>query len=233
MGVQPAAGTTLSIGTTASTASSDSYTLVGSLNALPEVGDEYDDVSFEDLGVAEYVHNTGAKNHASITVGIGRDLSDGGQTAVKAANGVNSYYNFKIIYPDGTIDYVKAKVQAYKTAPGGLTGNVMASIKMQPKPGSGSLNNAGVAPSNTLLPSIAGVLTVGQVLTALPGTWSQPAVFTYQWKRDGSNISGATAATYTLVSGDGTHSISVAVTATNPAGNATATSSLTAAVAAS
>lgn len=224
MGAQPSAGTTLSIGTTATTASSDSYTLIGSLSAVPEYGVKYDNVRFEDLGLAEYLDNTGAKNPSSMSVSVGRDLADAGQVAVKAANGVNSYYNFKLVHPDGTIDYFKAKVQGFATAPGGLTANTMAAVTLQPKASSFSENNAGSAPANSVLPAISGLLANGSVLTAYPGTWTQPATFTYQWKKDTVNIGGATNATYTTVGGDATHSITVVVTATNAVGSASATS---------
>ena len=71
----------------------------------------------------------------------------------------------------------------------------------------------------------AGAL-VGQTLTANPGSWTgkTPLTFTYQWTRDGTNISGATAQTYTLVAADKTHVISCQVTATNSTGAATAAS---------
>jgi TP901-1 family phage major tail protein len=84
------------------------------------------------------------------------------------------------------------------------------------------------APANTLLPSIAGIAQVGQTLSANVGTWTHSAVFTYQWKLDGSNISGATGATYDPVVGDIGATITVAVTATNSSGSATATSGGTA-----
>jgi hypothetical protein len=226
--VQTAAGTVLSIGTTATTASSDSYTAIGSLSAVPETGDEYDNVSFESLSTSEYVHNTGAKNVPSSVVGIGRDLTDAGQVAVRAANGVNSYYNFRLTYPDGSFDYYKAKVQGYRTAPGGLTGNIMASIKLQPKPGSFSEGVAGAAPTNAVIPAISGIAQVGVTLTAQPGTWTGNPTFTYQWKLDGANISGATDSTYVVLFAQIGSYLSVAVTGTNAVGNATATSAATA-----
>jgi hypothetical protein len=62
-------------------------------------------------------------------------------------------------------------------------------------------------------PTITGTVRVGQTLTAVPGTWSPvAATLTYQWKRDGSNISGATTATYLLTGADQGAAISVAVT---------------------
>ena len=85
------------------------------------------------------------------------------------------------------------------------------------------------APANTMLPSIAGIAQVGQTLTANIGDWSGgAAVFTYQWKNAGVNIGGATDNTYVPVTGDIGDALSVAVTATNDAGAATATSAATA-----
>lgn len=87
---------------------------------------------------------------------------------------------------------------------------------------------AETAPVNIILPAISGLAEEGEVLTALEGIWDGAASFTYQWKRDGSDISGAVGKTYTLVSADATNPISVAVTATNSAGSTSATSGETA-----
>jgi hypothetical protein len=54
--------------------------------------------------------------------------------------------------------------------------------------------------------------------------------YAYQWKRNGANISGATANTYTLVTADFGTKISATVTATNTAGSTSATSGETATV---
>jgi hypothetical protein len=84
-----------------------------------------------------------------------------------------------------------------------------------------------VVPANTVLPVISGTTAVDQTLTTTNGTWTGfPAPgFTYQWKRGGVAISGATASSYLLVSADAGTNITVTVTATNTAGNASATSS--------
>jgi hypothetical protein len=81
-------------------------------------------------------------------------------------------------------------------------------------------------PANTVLPVISGATVVGQTLTTTNGTWTGfPApTYTYQWKRGGVAISGATSVTYLLVSADLAATITVTVTATNTAGNASATS---------
>jgi hypothetical protein len=90
-------------------------------------------------------------------------------------------------------------------------------------------------PVNTALPTISGTTTQGQTLTASTGTWSNsPSSYAYQWKRSGTNISGATASTYLLVSGDVGATITVAVVASNAGGAGTAaTSAATAAIASS
>ncbi len=90
-------------------------------------------------------------------------------------------------------------------------------------------------PVNTLLPSISGTAQQGQTLSATSGTWNGiPApTYAYQWKQCNAageactTIGGATSSTYAPVAGDVGHTLRVAVTATNTAGNATATSTQT------
>ena len=61
--------------------------------------------------------------------------------------------------------------------------------------------------------SITGTPTYGQVLTAVPNL-TNTGTPTYQWKRNGVAISGATGTTYTLVSADIGTTITVTATAT-------------------
>lgn len=102
------------------------------------------------------------------------------------------------------------------------------------------------APKNTGQPALSGTPTVGQRLTGTAGTWTgtQPITFAYQWVRcgsdggapDGSNcnsITGATGASYVLVSADVGWRIRLRVTGTNTAGSSTFASNATAVVKAS
>jgi hypothetical protein len=94
------------------------------------------------------------------------------------------------------------------------------------------------APTNTTAPSISGTAKVGQVLTANPGTWTsdtQPT-YAYQWQRCNTtgaactDITGATAQTYTVQTADQGATLRVRVTATNTGGSNSATSPQTAIV---
>ena len=83
-----------------------------------------------------------------------------------------------------------------------------------------------VAPTNTVAPVISGTTTLGSTLSCTTGTWTgtAPITYAYQWKRNGSNIGGATNSTYVTVVADSTANITCVVTATNTAGSGTATS---------
>jgi hypothetical protein len=86
--------------------------------------------------------------------------------------------------------------------------------------------SAGTAPVNTVAPVISGNLQVGQTLSTTDGTWTGTAtiVYTYQWKRGGSDIAGATNSTYVLAVADAGQAITCVVTGTNGIGNSTGTS---------
>ena len=92
-------------------------------------------------------------------------------------------------------------------------------------------------PSNTALPVVTGTTTQGQTLSTSNGSWSgSPTSYSYRWRQCDSagnnctNISGATATTYTLAAGDVGHTIKSVVSATNAGGSGSATSAQTAAV---
>ncbi len=100
--------------------------------------------------------------------------------------------------------------------------------------GSASATSAGTAavaaapvsaPANTTAPAVTGTAAVGSVLTTTNGTWTNsPTSYAYAWLRDGTAISGATSATYTVASADEGKSLTCRVTATNTGGSASATS---------
>ncbi|WP_307386476.1 cutinase family protein [Microbacterium sp. SORGH_AS_0969] len=75
-------------------------------------------------------------------------------------------------------------------------------------------------------PTITGKAAIGSTLTGATGTWTPtPGTFTYQWKRGGAAISGATATTYRVVAADAGASITLTVTASAPGYRTTARTS--------
>ncbi len=82
--------------------------------------------------------------------------------------------------------------------------------------------------ANIQIPIVRGTLVVGQILSATQGTWysKDPLSYTYAWLRNGSAITDATAATYTLVDADIGKEISVKVTARSSLGSLDATSAV-------
>lgn len=92
---------------------------------------------------------------------------------------------------------------------------------------------AAAPPVNTVLPAITGIQTNAQTLSCSTGTWTNsPTGYTYQWKRAGVDIGSATNPTYVLQGADVGTVITCAVTASNSAGSATATSAGTGAISA-
>jgi hypothetical protein len=92
---------------------------------------------------------------------------------------------------------------------------------------SNAVTVAGAPPVNTVAPvaSFAVDGSLGDVASVTNGTWNgAPTGYTYQWRRNNTNIGGATAATHTIVALDSGNDLSCNVTATNAGGPTTAPS---------
>jgi hypothetical protein len=95
-----------------------------------------------------------------------------------------------------------------------------------------------VGPSNDSPPTVSGTAQQGSTLTSSTGSWSgtTPITYTYQWQRCNSTgqscaqVTGAVASTYVPTSADVGSTMRTSVTASNPAGSATASSAATAVV---
>lgn len=69
-------------------------------------------------------------------------------------------------------------------------------------------------------PVISGTVSIGQLLSSTTGSWANtPTSYSYQWRRDGVSIGGATSSTYTLVAADVGPSITCDVVAMNVGGS--------------
>lgn len=84
----------------------------------------------------------------------------------------------------------------------------------------------GIVPASTAAPTASGTPAAGSTLTCSPGTWSgtPPPTLAYAWSRDGTVIAGMTGSDYQVQAADVGHTLACTVTATNPAGTTSATS---------
>ncbi|HWU32660.1 MAG TPA: hypothetical protein VN108_07290 [Marmoricola sp.] len=108
----------------------------------------------------------------------------------------SSPYGAATSLPDGTYDFsVRTSGSDVTTSTTSVT-----FVVDRTTPVSGSVRTTGTS-------------RVGSVMT-VAGSWPSGVVLTYQWRRDGSPIPGATGATYRLVPADLKHQVSVTVTGT-------------------
>ncbi|WP_291052443.1 Ig-like domain-containing protein [Herbiconiux sp.] len=85
---------------------------------------------------------------------------------------------------------------------GGLSKLALVTITVNPK-----------VLTATPAPTISGTAKVGKTLTANPGAWGPaPVTLSYQWKRGGVSIPGATKASYLVTGADAGRTLTVAVT---------------------
>jgi len=90
--------------------------------------------------------------------------------------------------------------------------------------GSGWMQHYPNFPTSTQGPIISGNNNVGATLAVSAGTWTQdiayaPTSYSYQWKRGGSDIAGATGNSYITTASDSGQTISATVTAFNQRGS--------------
>jgi len=89
--------------------------------------------------------------------------------------------------------------------------------------GSGWIQHYPNFPTNTQGPIISGNNNVGATVSVSAGLWTQdiayaPTSYSYQWKRNGSDIAGATGSSYTTTTSDSGQTLTATVTAINQRG---------------
>ncbi|HEY4450884.1 MAG TPA: hypothetical protein VGN13_04730 [Solirubrobacteraceae bacterium] len=141
----------------------------------------------------------------------------------------------------GCQDIAGATGPTYELEAGDLTSKLVVVVSAVSAYGSAaaSSNETGaveaILPSNTLLPSITGVLQDGNLLTVGTGSWSGsgPITYSFRWQLCNSlglgclDISGAKGASLALNAGDIGGTLDVVVTATNAAGSTSVTTPVT------
>ncbi len=143
---------------------------------------------------------------------------------------------------DGFEDITNATAASYVLATADVGATIRIEVTATNVDGSTAAVSAPTAtvvaatPGNRIAPGVAGGSRVGDMLTGTDGAWSPAAEsFAYQWQRrvvgdTYTDITGATAKTYTLVSADAGATVRLRVTATNDDGTGVGYSAATATV---
>lgn len=121
MGVGPAAGSKLFIGTTASNPATDTYIEVGNISNMGEFGPTYTPITFDSLGDRLTKKFKGQRDAGNLSLTLGRSPSDAGQAALIVARDLDFDYNIKVTLND-TITPPKSSTATITIATPGVVG---------------------------------------------------------------------------------------------------------------
>jgi hypothetical protein len=162
-----------------------------------------------------------------------QDCNSSGQSCSSIAGAISSTYTLTKEDVGNTVRVVVAASNLGGTgsASSAATATVAALAVTEPEP------EPVLPPTNTAMPTVKGTTTEGQKLTTTNGGWTgNPTSYVYQWRHCNSsgksctNITGASASSYTLAQGDVGDTMRVTVTASNEGGSASMSSPTTAKV---
>src|SRR5882762_6048516 len=100
MGANTSAGTTISIGTTITDPTVDTYVAIAEITTIPEFGRVYKEITYNPIATLATQKFKGSYDDGSIALEGAKSSSDAGQQAVLAALATDFDYNFKIVAND-------------------------------------------------------------------------------------------------------------------------------------
>lgn len=145
MAVQTAAGTKLFIGPVAGSEVDTlqeyeglAYIEVGEIETFGEFGDQANDVTFTSMGDRRVRHFKGSFDAGQVQLGLGFDITDAGQAAVRAAMATDFDYAVKVTLSDESDDsgaepstfYYRAKVMSWRINPQNADSVVRATVTL-------------------------------------------------------------------------------------------------------
>lgn len=226
---------------TASNFAGVSWTEIGGTTNIGSAGDTAELITSNQIGSGRTRKMKGTRNAGTQELVMDLDYADPGQQALMAAEKTSYAYPFRITFNDApaggtpSIRYYVALVlsQSEQYDEANSIMKLNATLEIDSNIVKVDAAGAGSAPDNTVLPAITGTAEVGLTLTGSTGTWtgSPTPSYTYQWFGDGESLPGETNATLVLTEDHEGMVITVAVTAHNVNGTATAISAGTSAVA--
>lgn len=111
-----------------------SYTTVGEVTDLGEYGPTFETVTHNPLATKRTVKRKGTVNDGALTMQIGRDPSDAGQTIlIDGVDGANEdqVHSHKVTLQDGTVQYFTGQIYSYTTNIGSANQIVGASVTVE------------------------------------------------------------------------------------------------------
>lgn len=193
-------------------------------NCTPKGLRVFDGTAWSDMNGNQAPANSVAPvvTNAPTTFALGTSVTFSATTGTWS--GSPSSYTYRWFYDGAVISgatsatYTKSSVTdgTYYCAVSAVNG-----VGVSAETNSNTIVVSSVAPTN----SVAPVITQTAVqFTATTGTWADAGSFTYQWKRDGAAIAGATSQTYAIQVADYNTIITCDVTGVNNIGNLTVAS---------
>lgn len=106
------------------------FTPIGNIEDGGEHGREYAEVTFNPIDTRGTQKYKGSFNEGSKTLSIGYNSDDAGMIILKTALTSDNDYSFKVAYPNGDIDFFRAKVMTLTKATGSVDSIFMASVTL-------------------------------------------------------------------------------------------------------
>lgn len=111
---------------------------IGEVADLGEFGDRSNPITFTSLADRRVRKFKGSFDAGTLTLGLGRDISDSGQSALSTANGTDFDYTFKVEFNDGSagspsensVQYFIGKVMSYTTNVGSADSIVGSTVEV-------------------------------------------------------------------------------------------------------
>ena len=194
-------------------------------------------------GLLATVNNTNTISVFSVTEGSSAQATlsvakagSGSGTVNSSPSGIACGASCSAAFNDGTQVTLNASPATGSTfagwSGGGCSGSATCTVTVNANTAvtatfsAGGGTPGGAPPVNTAAPTITGTPTPGNTLSCSQGSWTNaPTGFTYQWKRTGKPIAGATQSKYVVQILDEAQTLSCEVTASNARGAGSATSS--------
>jgi len=237
-------GTTVHMGTKAANPLTDTYVKIeGTVTIAGNIGIKFpegDTTTLEDDFKQTGKVGPADLGRCTITGQLDEAVDTGlppGLAALKAAaedDSLDANYNVKVVRSNGRVKYLRAGIFEFtETVNNNQSLIGFNSVAILSQLSADAAPSASGTPVNTRLPAIAGIATVGETLTAIPGEYTDAVSVTRRWQRDDSgwvDIVGATGLTYVPKEDDVGDQLRIAETATGITGSITVYSGPTVAV---